>query len=169
MALRGNVFKIALATAVGLAIGVGTQMESEASGYRYLCMIKPNSCEYAPSTAPTLNADVCWSTSSVKLKGTATCPTGSYPFYVDSGEVTNPLTGTVQAYIKLPDACDMGFCIPNDPNDPPGEEGPMCCDAATGGCVETVSICPPEKVAVWCDDGEEPVNQNGQWVCQESA
>jgi hypothetical protein len=167
MALRGNVFKIALATAVGLVIGVGTQMESEASGYRYLCMTKPNSCEYAPSTAPTLNADVCWSTSSVKLKGTAPCPTGSYPFFVDSGEVTNPLTGTVQAYIKLPDACAMGYCVPGDINTP-DQPGPMCCEAASGDCTETDGICPPDKVAVWCPDGHEAILQNGNWVCEES-
>jgi hypothetical protein len=170
MVLRSKVLKVALATAAGLFIGVGMQVEVEAVGYQYLCMAKPGLCEYAPSTAPMLNADVCMSgiNGSVVLKGTGDCATGSYPFFVDRGEVINPQTGEVQAYISLADACAMGYCVADDPNDPPGEEGAMCCDPGNGACTETDSICPPDKIAVWCDDGEEAVNQNGEWICQES-
>jgi hypothetical protein len=167
MALRSKVFKVALTTAFGLVIGVGTQVESQASGYQYLCMTKPNACEYAPRTAPQLNADVCYDGVSSVLKGAGNCPANAFPFFVDSGEVTDPLTGTVQPYIALPDACGMGYCVANNPNDPPGEEGAMCCDAGNG-CYETAGICPPDKVAVWCQDGEAPVNQNGVWECEEA-
>jgi hypothetical protein len=167
MALRSKVFKIALATGFGLVIGVGTQVESQASGNPYLCMSKPNACEYAPRTAPQLNADVCYDGSTSKLKGAGNCPANAFAFFVDAGEVVDPVTGTVQPYIALPDACGMGYCVPDDINDPPGEPGPMCCDASNG-CVETAGICPPDKIAVWCNDGEEAVNQNGQWICQES-
>jgi hypothetical protein len=170
MVLRSKVIKVALATAFGLVVGVGTQVESQANGYQYLCMAKPGQCEYAPSTAPVLNANVCYNgtTGAVRLKGANNCLSGSYPFFVDRGEVINPLTNDVQAYITLTDACALGYCVANDPNDPPGEEGAMCCDPGTNGCTETDSICPPDKIAVWCDDGEEAVNQNGQWICQES-
>jgi hypothetical protein len=170
MVLRSKVFKVALATVFGLVIGVGTQTESEATGYQYLCMAKPGLCAYAPATAPQLNANVCMSTTngSVVLKGTSSCAADAYPFYVDRGELIDPQTGEVQAYIALTDACTMGFCVANNPNDPPGEEGAMCCDPGNGACSETDSICPPDKIAVWCDDGEEAVNQNGQWICEES-
>lgn len=170
MVLRSRLFKVALATAFGLVCGAGMQTESEASGYQYLCMAKAGLCEYAPSTAPQLNADVCYNpiAGTVKLKGGAACLPGTYPFFVDRGEVTNPVTNEVQAYIALADACDLGFCVANNPNDPPGEEGPMCCDPGTGSCTDTTSICPPDKIAVWCDDGEEAVNQNGEWICQEA-
>lgn len=170
MVLRSKLLKVALATAFGLVIGVGTQMESEASGYQYLCMVKPGLCEYAPATAPQLNANVCMSTTdgTVTLKGAGSCAADAYPFFVDRGEVTNPLTGEVQPYIALTDACTMGFCEPQDPNDPPGEEGAMCCDPANGSCALSDGICPPDEIAVWCPDGQEAVNQNGEWICQES-
>jgi hypothetical protein len=169
MVLRSKVFKVALATAFGLMICVGMQNESEADGYQHLCMTKPSLCEYAPSTAPKINADVCYSnTGTIKLKGVASCAAGSYPFFVEHGEVIDPQTGDVQAYIALADACDLGYCITNDPNDPPGQEGPMCCDPGTGDCTETDAICAPDKIAVWCPDGQEAVNQNGEWLCQES-
>lgn len=170
MVLRSRLLKVALATAFGLVIGVGAQTQSEANGYQYLCMAKPGLCEYAPSSAPQLNADVCYSTTngSVVLKGSGDCPADAYTFFVDRGEVTDPITGDVQAYIALVDACAMGYCEAYDPNDPPGEEGAMCCDPGTGGCTETSSICPPDKIAVWCPDGQEAANQNGEWLCQES-
>ena len=166
MALRSKMFKVALATAAGLVIGVGMQTETEASGYRYLCMASPSACEYAPSTAPQLNADVCYQlgTGITTIK-TGTCPTGSYPFYVDAGEVINPTTGVVQPYIALPDACAMGYCIEYDPNLPPGEEGAMCCTAG-GGCEPTDGICPAAQFALWCKDGQEGVFQNGEWICK---
>jgi hypothetical protein len=168
MELR-SMFKVALVTAAGLVIGVGMQVESEATGYQYLCMAKPSTCQYAPSSAPQLNADVCYSASGlVVLKGAGSCATGTYPFYVDSGEVIDPVTGEVQAYIALADACSMGYCVVNDPNTPPGQEGPMCCDPSSGECTETDSICSPQKIAVWCDDGEDAFLQNGEWICEEA-
>lgn len=170
MVLRSKLLKVALATAFGLVVGVGTHVESKANGYQYLCMAKPGQCEYAPSTAPVLNADVCYNSTTgvVKIKGVNNCTTGSYPFFVDRGEVIDPQTNEVQAYIALTDACALGYCVAHDPNDPPGEEGGMCCDPGTGNCTETNDICPPDKIAVWCDDGEEAINQNGQWICEEA-
>lgn len=169
MVLRSKLLKVALATAFGLVIGVGTQTETEASGYQYLCMVKPGLCDYAPSSAPQLNADVCMSITngSVILKGSGDCAADAYPFYVDHGEVTNPQTGEVQAYIALADACVMGYCIPDNPNDPPGEEGAMCCDPDTEICSLSSGICPPDEIAVWCPDGQSAAQQNGEWVCQD--
>jgi hypothetical protein len=170
MVLTSKVFKVALATAFGLIMGVGAQIESEAAGYQHLCMSKPSQCDYAPRTAPVLAANVCYSslTGLVVLKGSGSCALGSYPFFVEHGEVVNPVTNEVQAYIALADACSMGFCVANNPSDPPGEEGAMCCDASNG-CGLSDGICPPEKVAVWCPDGQEAAQSNGEWICQESA
>ena len=52
MELRSRVFKVALATVVGLVAVISSQVESEASSYRYLCTSLPSACEYAPATAP---------------------------------------------------------------------------------------------------------------------
>jgi hypothetical protein len=169
MALRSKVFKVVLATAAGLVIGVGMQTEIEASGYRNLCDSAPSACEYAPSTAPQLNADVCYqlSTKTAKIMS-GSCPTGWYPYYVEAGEVIEPMTGVVQAYIALPDACALGYCLPHDPNDPGGEEGAVCCGSTEEpeGCIQDVAGCDGE--ILYCFDGEEGGGVAGSWECQES-
>lgn len=168
MVLRSKVSKVLLASSVGLFMSVGLQVESEATGYEDLCYSFPSACEYAPSTAPVLASNVCFNAASIELMVGSSCPPNSYPYYVKYGEVINPMYGTVQPYIRIADACDMGYCVPHDPNDPPGEEGAMCCDIQSGGCSETDGICPPDKIAVWCEDGETGVLQNGEWVCEET-
>jgi hypothetical protein len=169
MELRSRVFKVALATVTGLVAIIGSQPESEASGYSYLCTSIPSACEYAPSSAPKLAADVCWDGSVAILKGVNDCPTGTWPYWVDAGEIIDPNTSEVQPYISLDDACDLGYCVPKDPNDPPGEAGPMCCNPSTGTCTATDSSCPASQIAVWCPDGQEASqSQNGEWECHES-
>ena len=161
-------FKVALASAVGLFAVIGSQEESSASSYRYLCTSVPSACEYAPASAPALEADVCWNGSQAYLKGTGSCPTGYWPYYVQSGEVVDPLTNQIAAYIPLDDACAMNFCTVRPPEAGPGEEGALCCETATG-CTDLAagSTCGGDSVTVWCHDGEEATNQGGHWVCFE--
>lgn len=170
MELHSRVFKVALASAVGLFAVIGPQAESAASGYRYLCTSVPSACEYAPSTAPSLDTDVCWNGSQAYLKGTGDCPSGYWPYFVEAGEVVDPLTNEVAAYIPLDDACDMNFCTVKPPEAGPGEEGALCCDK-TEGCKDLAagSTCGGNSVTVWCLDGEEATQQNGHWVCYEPA
>jgi hypothetical protein len=168
MERRSGVVKVALAAVVGLMAVLGSQVETEASEYRYLCTTAPFACEYAPANAPALNADVCYTTTTITLMGAGGCQTG-FPAWVKTGEVIDPLTNEVVAYIPLDDACDLGYCLPKDPNDPPGEPGAMCCDPSTGGCSETAAICPPDQIAVWCPDGQVATEgENGDWECSES-
>src|SRR5690242_5889104 len=106
MALRSKMFKVVLATAVGLLIGVGTQQESAATGYEDLCGSVPSACEYAPNTAPVIAINVCFSAGTgVRVKGAGNCPANTYPFYVKFGEIVDVTNGIVQPYISLPDAC----------------------------------------------------------------
>lgn len=171
MGLHSRVFKVALAAAIGLFAAMGSQDESAASSYRYLCTSIPSACEFAPPTAPGLKADVCWygSTGVAILKSpTANCPTGSWPYFVEAGEVVNPSTNQVQAYVPLDDGCDLGYCDVKPPTAGPTEPGPMCCNAS--GCTTaSYSECTgANEVFLWCDDGEEPQNQGGTWVCYET-
>ena len=171
MELRSRVFKFALAGVIGLVAVAGSQTDSQASGDDpELCSAVPGECEYAPASAPTLAETVCYQTGMpIVLMGVGGCAAGYSSYYVASGEVLDPQTGEIAAYIRLKDACDMGYCVPDDPNDPPGEEGPMCCDPSTGMCTNTDSICPPNEIAVWCPDGQTAQQQNnGEWECQES-
>lgn len=166
MELHSRVFKVALASAIGLFAAFGPQQESSATGYRYLCTSIPAACEYAPSTAPLLQADVCWSSTGIVLKS-GNCPSGYWPYYVHAGEVVDPVTNAVVAYIPLDDACDLGYCDVKPIGAGPTEPGAMCC--GTGGCTDLASgsTCGGNTVTVWCVDGEEATNQNGEWVCYE--
>lgn len=166
MELHSRVFKVALASAIGLFAIIGPQEGSGASGYRYLCTSIPSACEYAPPTAPSLKADVCWNGTTAVLKKAPPCPTGSWPYYVDAGEV-DPVTNVVTAYIPLDDACDLNFCVVRPPGADPVEPGAMCCGGST--CTELApgTTCGGDTVTVWCHEGEEVQNQNGEWVCYE--
>lgn len=166
MELRSRVFRVALAGVAGLVAVMGSSVESQATSYKYMCTSIPSACVYAPSSAPQLNADVCFDGTTVTLKGASDCATGSYPFWLDAGEVIDPVTNEVAAYIPLPDACSMGFCVAGGGT---GEPGAMCCDPSSGDCTETDNVCPSTEIAVWCDDGETPSQgQNGEWECHES-
>ena len=168
---RSKVFKVALATVLGLVAVASSQAETEAaSSDPLLCASVPAECDYAPDTAPVLDATVCYQTGMpVVLESVGGCSAGYVSYWVGAGEVIDPNTGEVAAYIPLKNACVAGYCIEDDPNDPPGEEGAMCCDPATGDCTETQAICPPNEIAVWCPDGQQAQQgQNGEWECQDS-
>lgn len=168
---RSRVFKIALATAVGLVAITGSQPDTEAaSSDPALCSSVPSECSYVPATAPSLDATACYQPGMpLVLESVGGCGPGYASYWIGAGEVIDPNTNEVAAYIRLKDACDMGYCVPDDPNDPPGEEGAMCCDPGTGACTETQAICPPNEIAVWCPDGKVPVGgQNGEWECQDA-
>jgi hypothetical protein len=116
MELHSRVFKVALASAIGLFAVMGSQQESSATTHRYLCTSIPSACEYAPTSAPVLRADVCWNGSSAHLKpANGNCPTGQWPYYVEAGEVVDPITNQVQAYVPLDDGCDLGYCVVKPP------------------------------------------------------
>ncbi|MFO7567231.1 MAG: hypothetical protein R6X02_31590, partial [Enhygromyxa sp.] len=128
---------------------MGTQ-ESAASDYRYLCTSIPSACEYVPAPAPSLKADVCWDGSAAFLMPAGGCPTGQWPFYIQRGEIVDPVTNQVQAYIPLYDACDMGFCEVKPPGAGPTEPGPMCC--SNNGCTNTSydDCTGANEILVWC-------------------
>jgi hypothetical protein len=111
---------------------------------------------------------VCWNGSVAYLKGTGSCPSGQWPYYVESGEVVDPVTNLVAAYVPLDDACDMNYCDIKPPEAGPTQPGAMCC--GTAGCTDLASgsTCGGSTVTVWCADGEEATSQNGEWVCYEA-
>ncbi|HLT37056.1 MAG TPA: hypothetical protein VK034_12245 [Enhygromyxa sp.] len=147
---------------------MGSQVESEASGYRYLCTSVPAACEYAPPTAPGYKADVCWDGTAAYVMPASGCAPGQWPYFLEAGEVVDPLTNQVQGYIPLDDGCDLGYCTVKPPGAGPTEPGPMCCSA--NGCTTTAydDCTGANEVLVWCADGEEPQNQGGEWVCYEA-
>jgi hypothetical protein len=133
--------------------------------YRYLCASAPSACTYTGPNAPMLNATVCYGSAiGVRLKGSAPCPSGSWPYYLDFGEVVNPLTNQVAAYIPLNDACDQpGLCVKGPP--PAGsQEYPMCCVTTNGEeiCYQG-SAC--GGTLWWCNDGV--CNGDGTITCFE--
>jgi len=165
MELQNRVFKIALASAIGLFAVVGAEVESSASSYRYLCTSVPSACEYAPNTAPALSDDVCWDGSIAVLKGAGSCPSGQWAYHVRYAEVVNPITNEIQAYVPLDDGCDMGFCTIKPSNAGPTQPGAMCCGST--GCTATTQ-CGANETLLYCLDGEEPSDQSGVWDCYES-
>ena len=170
MELRSRVFKVALVAVAGLVAIAGSQSDTEASSTDpALCTSIASECEYAPASAPSLDATVCYQPGmALVLEDNGSCDPGYTSYWVSAGEVLDPNTGEVTAYIRLKNACDLGYCVPDDPDDPPGEEGAMCCDPQTGNCTETDAICPPSEIAVWCPDGQTPQQgQPGLWECQE--
>ena len=165
MELHSRVFKIVLVSGFGLFAMMGSQQESSASLYRYLCTSVPSACEYAPNTAPVLQVDVCWNGSAAFLKGANPCPTGHWPYHIERGEVVDPGTNEVHAYIPLDDGCDMGFCEVKPPDAGPTEPGAMCC--GSNGCTPTTE-CGANDTLLYCLDGEEPSDQTGVWKCYET-
>lgn len=133
--------------------------------YRHLCMSIPSVCTYTGPNAPTLAADVCFGSAiGIRLKGTGACPSGSWPYYLDYGEVVNPITNQVAAYIPLNDACDQpGLCVEGPP--PAGaQEHAMCCTGNSSGegqtCVNGASC----GGTLWfCFDGVS--NEDGTVTC----
>jgi hypothetical protein len=128
--------------------------------YRDLCTSVPAACEYTPANVPTLLADVCYSLTStaIRLKGTAPCPSGSKAFNVIHGEVLNAATGEVAAYAPLDDACAAGHCAAYVAHDNPQESG-ICCENG-GPCWGNLDC---DGILYWCYDGV--CNEDGTVTC----
>lgn len=130
--------------------------------YRPFCSSVPKACTYAGPDAPVLRADVCWNGSVALLKGSSSCPTGTWPYYVDHGEVISA-TGTVLAYVPLDWACDHpGICIASPIPDGATEE-PICCEG--GSCVPLANGC--QGQILMCENGV--TNDDGTVTCFEGA
>jgi hypothetical protein len=118
-----------------LALGLALIPASlQASSYRDLCLSAPGACESILDTlAPPLNAVVCYSSKgSITLKGASECPSGSWAYYLESGEVTDPLTNTVAAYLPLESACNKPDLCLDGPPPPDAQEMPICCTSPSG-------------------------------------
>lgn len=134
--------------------------------YRHLCFSVPAACTYTGPDAPELNANVCFGRKTgVRLMGTASCPSGSWPFYVSYGELVDPTTNEVAAYVPLDDACAKpGICVQGPPP-PDAQEFPMCCTGNASGeetCYHGVS-CGGQLYFCW--DGVS--NADGTVSCFE--
>lgn len=92
---------------------------------------------------------VCWNGVVLSKKTGSICPYLATEYHLDLG-VYHPASGWV---------------TPLDVNGLPQADG-YCCDLSSGNCTETDDICPVGKVAVWCNDDESPVYNNGDWTCQ---
>lgn len=139
---------MALVSLVTLLVGAGPAEASQ----RYLCTSVPRACEYAGPDAPVLAANVCWNGSTTTLMGSVSCPTGSRQFWAEHGSI-DPLTGAVEAYIALDDACKHGWCSElSVGTQPPTAEGEVCChpEPATGACTLAVTDCAGE--ILWCEN-----------------
>jgi hypothetical protein len=76
---------------------------------------------------------VCWAntTSTATLMTGATCPTGSWPYFVKYG-VVEPLTLMVTAFLPLDDACSRpGLCQPKILAPSTTTVAPICCFGGT--------------------------------------
>lgn len=122
--------------------------------YRYLCTSIPSACMYTGPDAPQLNANVCYGSAlGIRLMGGGSCPTGSWPYYVAHGEVVNPVTNAVAAYIPLDDACDHpGICVDGPP---PGGAQPfiMCCTGNQSGSETCINGATCGGTIYYCNDG----------------
>jgi hypothetical protein len=147
---------------VGLTLGPA---EADATQYRYLCTSIPAACTYTGPNAPTLGAEVCYgSASGIVLKGTAPCPSGTWAYYVDYGEIVDPVANTVAAHVPLDNACDQpGLCVDGPP--PPGAQPfPMCCTGnMSGGSQTCVSGASCGGTVYYCQDGV--CNADGTITC----
>lgn len=135
-----------------------------AAQYRFLCTSIPAACTYTGPNAPELRADVCYGTAiGIRLKGTAPCPTGSWPYYVEHGEVIDPVTNVVSAYVPLDNACDHpGICV-DGPPPPDAEPFIMCCTGNQSGSETCVSGAVCGGTIYYCNDGV--CNPDGTVTC----
>jgi hypothetical protein len=120
----------------------------------------PGACDYSPANVPKLLADVCYdpSNNAITLKGPTACQPGIKTYTVIYGEVLNPVTQAVAAYVPLDDACGAGRCVDYVPHDNP-QEYPMCCE--NGGPCWPGGGC--GGVLYWCHDGVR--NEDGTVTC----
>ncbi|PRP92136.1 hypothetical protein ENSA5_50830 [Enhygromyxa salina] len=131
--------------------------------YSHLCTSVPGACEYTGPDAPKLGLEVCYERSSntARLKNTASCPANSLPFSVGHGEVIDPQTGQVAAYMPLGDACAARQCAEYVAHEG-GEEYVICCE--NGGPCWPGGDC--GGVLYWCFDGV--CNEDGTVDCFEA-
>jgi hypothetical protein len=155
--------QITLSLLVVAAVSIPSS--ASASEYRDLCQSASKLCIYTGPNAPVLRAGVCLSSAGdITLKGTAPCPSDTWPYYVEYGEVVDPVTGQVDAYIPLDDACTKeGLCEKAPPPDG-SQEFPMCCYVNQNGdevCVDGMISC---GGTLWfCHDGVS--NEDGSITC----
>lgn len=140
--------------------------QASAAEYRDLCYSNPSACTYTGPTAPRLDADVCLDPlGTIRLKGSTACGPTEWPYYIQFGELLDPVGMTVVAYIPLEDACSKpGVCL-DAPAPNNSEEFAMCCTTVNGeevcvhggGCGGTL---------YFCHDGV--CNEDGTVTCFES-
>lgn len=134
--------------------------------YRDLCLSVPAACDWSGPNVPKFDADVCWSSSTgLVAKGSLPCPSGSWPYHLGFGEVIDPVTGEVQAYAPLDEACSVpGLCLDGPP--PPGaQEHAICCEWGVCVDLDTVPCDSSTSTAYICYDGVS--NQDGTIDCFE--
>lgn len=143
---------------------VALPSSASAGTYRELCMSASRVCTYTGPEAPMLGLDVCLSTSAmITLKGTGPCATGQYAYSVAHGEVIDPTTGEVAAYIPLDDACSqLGRCA-DGPAPGDTEEYPMCCFVNGSGIEVCVGGLNCGGTLWFCYDGVS--NSDGTVTC----
>lgn len=113
-------------TALALLALLLAPANAHATSYRDLCTSSPSACEYTGAAAPALAAAVCHGSAGTWLMGEV-CPTGTWSYFVKYGEVVDPLTNAVAAYIPLDNACDNPSLCVDAPPPPDAQPFPMCC------------------------------------------
>lgn len=160
---RNGLSKVAPLSLLAAALMLAPD-QAQAGEYRALCTSAGKACVYTGPEAPVLSTNVCWNGVDVRLKGSGSCAAGSWPYYVDFGEVIDPVLGLVIAYIPLDDACDMGSCSDLTSNEGPFTAEPMCCYPGQENCTPNLEgQCPNGKVLVWCQ--QPATNDDGSVAC----
>lgn len=167
MKSRSAGYRFALIVAVGVVTTISTQREGAASASsRYLCTSIPTACAYTPPTAPVLRQEVCFDGVELRLRTAASCEPGARTFYVDYGEIIDPLNGVVLAYVPLDDACDVGYCVQPGAGHVPGVEGALCCSSDSCKDHQAGARCTGQ--ILYCADKQEPQPGGGGWECVDS-
>lgn len=156
-----STFASSLFAVAGLLVPTSAEATTTTTRIAPLCTSVKDVCEYTSADAPVLRANVCWDKTTIRLMPATGCPSGAYPYYVDYGEVIDPLLGTVVPYIPLPDACDLGYCSTLAAFDNgPLAGAPLCCQSAEN-CVEVEGSCDGD--IVFCEAAG--TNDDGTVAC----
>ncbi|PRQ02589.1 hypothetical protein ENSA5_22340 [Enhygromyxa salina] len=145
---------------------VAQPASASASTSRNLCMAAASHCTYTGPDAPVLAAEVCLSAAAgITLKGEGGCGVDARAYWLEHGEVVDPQTGEVAAYIPLDDRCsEAGMCD----KAPPGgtQEMPMCCFYNSSGGEVCVNGLDCGGTLWFCYDGVS--NDDGTVTCFEA-
>jgi hypothetical protein len=127
---------------------------------------KAGGCEYSNTNAPLLNLPVCWDGQAARIKVGATCPGRQLTYFAKYGELLDPTTGVIAAYAPLPNACQVGACMPGG-LDFDYDDGVACCNPNTGDCwaPDANGNCTVGDIT-WCEEIKN--NANGTVTCYES-